>query len=144
MGRSGGRPPGAGAKMVSPDKTYSGINGGDAASDYGWTGAKGERQAYAKAYADSRAKAGDDTDYMKQTGQGGVEYDKARMKQTADDKSASVPSYKKGGKVKATGLALLHKGERVVPKDQVKKVDRAMTGSSKLKKKVVTKRSSKR
>lgn len=28
----------------------------------------------------------------------------------------SIPSYKKGGKVKKTGLARLHKGERVIPK----------------------------
>lgn len=30
----------------------------------------------------------------------------------------AIPSYKKGGKVKKTGLALVHKGEKVVPKDK--------------------------
>lgn len=28
---------------------------------------------------------------------------------------SSIPSYKKGGKVKKTGLALVHKGEKVIP-----------------------------
>jgi hypothetical protein len=30
--------------------------------------------------------------------------------------SAKVPAYKKGGRVRKTGVALLHKGEDVVPK----------------------------
>ncbi len=30
-----------------------------------------------------------------------------------------VPSYKKGGIVKKTGLALIHKGEKVTPKEKV-------------------------
>ncbi len=34
--------------------------------------------------------------------------------------SPSPPSYKKGGKVKKTGLARLHKGETVVPKGSAK------------------------
>jgi hypothetical protein len=33
-------------------------------------------------------------------------------------------SYKKGGKVKKTGLAKLHKGERVLTKKQAKKYDK--------------------
>jgi hypothetical protein len=33
-----------------------------------------------------------------------------------------VPSYKRGGKVRKTGLAKLHKGEVVVPKGQAKKM----------------------
>ncbi|MCL4405226.1 hypothetical protein M1295_01460 [Patescibacteria group bacterium] len=32
-----------------------------------------------------------------------------------------VPSYKKGGKVRKTGLALLHKGEHVIPKGKSRK-----------------------
>ena len=32
-----------------------------------------------------------------------------------------IPSFKKGGKVKKTGLALVHKGERVLTKAQVEK-----------------------
>ena len=36
-------------------------------------------------------------------------------------KLMTVGSYKKGGKVKKTGLALVHKGELVVPANKVKK-----------------------
>lgn len=43
-----------------------------------------------------------------------------------------MPSYKKGGKVKKTGVALLHKGEVVVPKKTVKKISK--TGSQMLSK----------
>lgn len=35
-------------------------------------------------------------------------------------------SYKKGGRVKRTGLARLHKDEYVVPKRKVKRMKRAM------------------
>jgi hypothetical protein len=31
-----------------------------------------------------------------------------------------IPSYKKGGRVKETGLALLHKGEHVIPVKEAK------------------------
>jgi hypothetical protein len=37
-----------------------------------------------------------------------------------------VPSFKKGGKVKKTGLAYVHKGEKVIPKNKVKKVKKAL------------------
>lgn len=36
------------------------------------------------------------------------------------------PSYKKGGRVRKTGLALLHKGEKVIPKKNVKRVEKAV------------------
>ena len=35
--------------------------------------------------------------------------------------SVDLPKYKKGGKVKKTGLALVHKGERVLTKKQAAK-----------------------
>ena len=35
--------------------------------------------------------------------------------------TSGVPSYKKGGKVRKTGLARLHKGERVLNKRQAKR-----------------------
>jgi hypothetical protein len=38
-------------------------------------------------------------------------------------------SYKRGGKVRKTGLARLHKGEYVVPRNKVRKVKRAMRRS---------------
>ncbi len=44
-----------------------------------------------------------------------------------------VPSYKKGGRVKRTGLALLHKGEHVIPKNKVKKVSAALKKSGRKK-----------
>src|SRR6266705_155905 len=37
-----------------------------------------------------------------------------------------VPSYKKGGKIRKTGLALVHKGERMIPKGKVAKVEKMM------------------
>jgi hypothetical protein len=37
-----------------------------------------------------------------------------------------VPSYKKGGIIKATGLARVHKGERMIPKAKVAKVEKLM------------------
>ena len=42
------------------------------------------------------------------------------------EETAGVDSYKKGGMVKKTGLAYLHKGEMVVPKKDVNKVKKAM------------------
>jgi len=42
-----------------------------------------------------------------------------RNKQIAEA-AADPPSYKKGGKVKKTGLALVHKGEKVLTKKQQK------------------------
>lgn len=36
-----------------------------------------------------------------------------------------MPSYKKGGKVKKTGLAKVHKGERVLTKEQSAKFEKA-------------------
>ena len=40
--------------------------------------------------------------------------------------AGAIPSYKKGGKIHKTGLARLHKGERVIPKSKVHKVEKAM------------------
>lgn len=34
--------------------------------------------------------------------------------------------YKRGGKVRKTGPAIVHRGERVIPRSKVKKVDRMM------------------
>lgn len=41
----------------------------------------------------------------------------------------NLPSYRKGGKVRKTGPARLHKGELVVPRKKVRKVKRAMKKS---------------
>jgi hypothetical protein len=63
----------------------------------------------------------DDYDDMKQT-----QADKANP-QSMDQKIkhiGDIPSYKKGGKVRRTGLAFVHKGERVVPKSKVKRAAR--------------------
>ena len=40
----------------------------------------------------------------------------------------NLPSYRRGGKVRKTGVARVHKGEYVVPRSKVKKVKRAMKG----------------
>jgi hypothetical protein len=41
-----------------------------------------------------------------------------------------MPSYKKGGTVKKTGPALVHKGEKVIPKEKAKKMEGNMRMSS--------------
>lgn len=38
--------------------------------------------------------------------------------------SSSIASYKRGGKVRKTGLARLHKGERVLTKKQTRRYDK--------------------
>lgn len=40
----------------------------------------------------------------------------------------SVPSYKKGGRVRKTGLAKLHRGERVLNKRQEKRYEKSAGG----------------
>ena len=39
--------------------------------------------------------------------------------------SSGTVSYRKGGRVKRTGLARVHKGEKVIPRGQVKKFEEA-------------------
>jgi len=45
-------------------------------------------------------------------------YDKGVSNKAKDN--GSIPSMKKGGKVKKTGLHILHKGEEVIPANKVK------------------------
>lgn len=63
------------------------------------------------------------------TGGGGLAGVGQRMMSTAaDDASRNIHavSYKKGGRVKKTGLARLHRGELVIPRNKVKRVKKAM------------------
>lgn len=54
-------------------------------------------------------------------------YDKG-AKNKADKKAAmKIPSLKKGGRVKKTGLHLLHKGEEVIPANKVKSFKRKVS-----------------
>ncbi len=60
----------------------------------------------------------------------GISPKKAKQKQAiaialseARKSGAKIPKYKKGGKVKKTGMAMVHKGERVLTKKQAKKFD---------------------
>ena len=46
-------------------------------------------------------------------------------------KKRGLPGYKKGGTIKKTGLALVHKGEKVIPKKDAKKVKIKVTKKSK-------------
>jgi len=41
-----------------------------------------------------------------------------KYKKKLSDSKKKVPSYKKGGVVKKTGLALVHKGEKIIPKNK--------------------------
>jgi hypothetical protein len=47
------------------------------------------------------------------------------MDRASSDRITPV-SYKRGGKTRKTGLANLHKGERVIPKSKVKRVEKMM------------------
>jgi hypothetical protein len=69
----------------------------------------------------------DDSNQRKTPGQSLIDaavggYDKGEKKKADNKKSAlNIPSMKKGGKVKKTGLHLLHKGEEVIPANKVKR-----------------------
>lgn len=56
----------------------------------------------------------------------------AMLERSAEDASSRigpVASFKRGGKVRKTGLANLHKNERVIPSGKRKKVERLMKRS---------------
>ena len=67
----------------------------------------------------------DDDYYMKAVGDEGIKSQQKDMDKTASDAEAGyqhkIPSYKKGGRIRKTGLAYMHKGEKVTP---VKKAQR--------------------
>jgi hypothetical protein len=54
-------------------------------------------------------------------GPGGSNAAKVTAADEMGAETSGVPSYKKGGKVRKTGLARLHKGERVLNKSQAKR-----------------------
>ena len=63
----------------------------------------------------------DEATKMKKGGKSGML--RKKKKKTATDSSSDdydIPSFKRGGKVKRTGLARVHKGERVLTKRQAK------------------------
>lgn len=82
------------------------------------TDQKGSPQSdYAKNYGDARKMQQDDLNQkIASDVQSG--YDKAAGKK--------VPSYKKGGMVKKTGLAKVHAGEKVIRKQDVKRTVKAV------------------
>jgi hypothetical protein len=55
-------------------------------------------------------------------------YGTEMMNESRSDSASRIGpvSYKKGGRVKKTGLARLHKGEVVVPRNKVRKYKKAM------------------
>ena len=50
------------------------------------------------------------------------------MMSSAADESIRQVQYKRGGKVRKTGSATVHKGERVIPRSKVKRVEKLMRG----------------
>lgn len=52
-------------------------------------------------------------------------------KQAPEEMSMPVPQFKKGGRVKKTGLAKVHKNERVLTAKQAKRYDRRTRKSKK-------------
>lgn len=74
--------------------------------------------------------AGDDKDSktkraLKAAGRSLMDSGDAEMSSAAG-RGITPVSYKRGGKVRKTGLARLHSGERVIPRGKVKKVERMM------------------
>lgn len=53
------------------------------------------------------------------------------MDRSAEEASSRIGpvSFKRGGKTRKTGLARLHKGERVIPRGKVKRVEKMMRKS---------------
>ena len=62
---------------------------------------------------------------LKAAGQSLQESGRDESDSAASDRITPV-SYKRGGKTRKTGMALLHKGERVIPRGKVKKVEKMM------------------
>lgn len=60
----------------------------------------------------------------------GAESERERSQSDSDRLLASnrVPSYKRGGTVRKTGLARVHKGEFVVPRSKMRKLKRMKSG----------------
>jgi hypothetical protein len=52
-----------------------------------------------------------------------------KKKKPATDNT--VPSYKKGGTVKKTGMAMVHKGEKVIPQKKVESMNQFMSRRNK-------------
>lgn len=101
---------------------YGGYRGSSSSSSSGWKGSKASK-------ATSKGGAG-----LSAAGQKMIEG--VRQEAMSDmDRQAPVnlPSYRKGGKVRRTGLARLHKGEKVIPRGKVKKVERQMKKKSRRK-----------
>jgi hypothetical protein len=76
--------------------------------------------ATAEAFRD-KSIAEDQDAYMKNEGKQRIKDQQQSMKDTGDEEAAKegtkhkIPSYKKGGKIRKTGLAYMHKGEKVTP-----------------------------
>lgn len=50
----------------------------------------------------------------------------SRMMSEGSSRGFTPVQYKRGGKVRKTGPAIVHAGERVIPRSKVKRVDRMM------------------
>lgn len=65
------------------------------------------------------------------TGGSGLAAEGQRLMSGAADEAARnvhPVQYKRGGKVRRTGRAVVHKGERVIPRSKVKRVEKMMRG----------------
>lgn len=71
----------------------------------------------------------DDTKKALRAGGSSLSESGQRMIDSSRSEAASnihAVSYKRGGKVRKTGRANLHRGERVIPKSKVKRVEKMM------------------
>lgn len=93
---------------------YGGYRGSLSSSSKGWKGSKAQKGT-------EKAGAG-----LSAAGQKMIEGVRQEAMSDMDRQTpVNLPSYRHGGKVRKTGLARLHKGEKVIPRGKVKKVEKA-------------------
>lgn len=93
----------------------SGSTSTASSSSSGWKGSRAQKGT-------SKAGAG-----LSAAGQKMIEGSREEAMANMDRQApVNLPSYRHGGKVRKTGLARLHKGEKVIPRGKVKKVERRM------------------
>lgn len=79
-----------------------------------------------KVSMDNRKLTNTDGSKLDESGRGRKAQQKDLDRDQTEGVAGAVPSYKKGGRVKKTGLAKLHKGERVIPRNKVRMVEKAV------------------
>ena len=102
------------------------------ADDSGLTGDSGWSSDSGGSSSSSSSSGGGDSRWKKALRAGGRSLNQSgqsTLESVREQAAANVSrgdSYKRGGRVKRTGLAKVHRGERVIPKSKVKRVEKMM------------------